>query len=270
MIICTDSFYLIISYYIVFCKKYYIGIKKIDVMFWLNTGQIRQQIIGISFAIPAISRYQFKMSSTDYTPFLLAQITDLQQRLSKQEATISGLKTEVERLTGRPMATMGMSAPTPVKTSIPLTNTIMPDGRASRGMMRDKPMQRDADVRTRRPQIAQSDDRASHQSMSLSDVLKPGEDVTIQVGVGKDGDGSPTFTQCVAVFDGTTLTVTKCELASSLMGMKSTKPGEILYKFIEELKSAGHLKRSFSIAPWKLCSVVRDGSRRTLEQLRTG
>jgi hypothetical protein len=51
--------------------------------------------------------------------------------------------------------------------------------------------------------------------------------------------------------------------------MKSSKPGEILYKFIDELKSSGHIKKTFTIAPWKLCFVERDGVKKSLEELRT-
>jgi hypothetical protein len=105
--------------------------------------------------------------------------------------------------------------------------------------------------------------------MSLSDVLKKGESVTIQVGTGKDSEGNFTNTTAEATFDGTDLVVDECELVESLVGMKSSKPGEILYKFIDELKSAGHIKRTFTIAPWKLCFVERDGVKQTLEELRT-
>jgi hypothetical protein len=53
-----------------------------------------------------------------------------------------------------------------------------------------------------------------------------------------------------------------------MVGVQSAKPGEILYQFIDALKESGHLKRSFTIAPWKLCTVVRDGQTQTLEELR--
>jgi hypothetical protein len=104
--------------------------------------------------------------------------------------------------------------------------------------------------------------------MSLSDILEANETVTIQVGTGKDAEGKFTYTTATATFDGTDLVVKECELVESLVGMKSSKPGEILYKFIDELKSAGHIKRTFTIAPWKLCLVERDGIRSTLEELR--
>ncbi len=105
--------------------------------------------------------------------------------------------------------------------------------------------------------------------MALSDVLEKDETVTIQVGTGKRADGAFTYTTATAVFDGTDLTVTECELAESIVGMKSSKPGEILYKFIDELKTKGHITKTFTIAPWKLCSVTRNGTKMTLEQLRS-
>jgi len=57
-------------------------------------------------------------------------------------------------------------------------------------------------------------------------------------------------------------------LVSSLIGMTTQKPGEILYRFIDELKNGGHIKRTFSVAPWKLCFVKRNGVEITLDQLR--
>jgi hypothetical protein len=105
--------------------------------------------------------------------------------------------------------------------------------------------------------------------MSLADVLHKDEMVDIVVHTGKDEGGNFIDSTAVATFDGTDLTVTECELASSLVGMKSSKPGEILYKFIDELKSAGHIKRTFTIAPWKLCFVTRNNIRQSLEDLRT-
>jgi hypothetical protein len=131
---------------------------------------------------------------------------------------------------------------------------------------------------TNRPQAARpfkerqpfkAKDSQAYPSVSLSDVLSKDEHVTIQVGVGKDADGKFSYTSALAVFDGSDLLVTECPLVSSLVGVKSSKPGEILYKFIDELKSAGHIKRTFTIAPWKLCSVERDGKTMTLEEVRS-
>ena len=75
-------------------------------------------------------------------------------------------------------------------------------------------------------------------------------------------------TTLTSTFDGTNLNVKKCDAMPSMVGMKTQKPGEILYKFIEELKNAGQIKRAFSVAPWKLCFVQRDGVVLTLDELR--
>ena len=238
------------------------------------------------------------MSSVDYTPVLLAQVTDLQMRLTTQESVIAALKAEVERLSGRPVNVSHpvASSGNTMRASVPLLPTASlprhdgphaprgyprsprPDGaahpRAFNGPTRDQRAHNgeQQQPRRQRPQVAgagESQERVAHPTMSLSDVLKNGEEVTMTVGTGKDSEGKWSEASALATFDGTDLVVTRCELISSLVGMKSSKPGEILYKFIDGLTEAGHVKRKFSIAPWKLCSVVRDGQKHTLEQLRT-
>lgn len=233
------------------------------------------------------SNKQSKMNSTiDYTPVLLAQLTDLQMRVTKQDATIAALKTEIERLTGH-----SLTFPDTMRTSVPLRSHDSGDfrrqprglgtsnrstGAAGAGIGTRPP--RDGVPRpytngaTRtRPKVATSDDKSSdspRNSMSLSDVLEKDETVTIQVGTGKDSEGKFTYTTATATFDGTDLTVTECKDVKTLVGMKSSKPGEILYKFIDALKNSGVIKKTFTIAPWKLCFVERDGVRQSLEQLR--
>lgn len=108
----------------------------------------------------------------------------------------------------------------------------------------------------------------THRMVSLSDILTTNEEVTFYVNTGKDSKGEFTKSTVVTTFDGTNLTVTCCEHVSSLVGLQTQKPGEILYKFIEELKNGNHIKRTFSVAPWKLCYVIRDGQMITLDQLR--
>jgi hypothetical protein len=221
-------------------------------------------------------------STVDYTPVLLAQLTDLQIRVTKQDATISALKAEVERLTGH-----SLSVPNTMRTSVPLRSHESNDMRQQREPrptygttrpVRDggRPLRDggrpDSEYTTRsKPKVANSvtsGDKSHHPTMSLSDVLQNNETVTIQIGTGKDSDGKFTYTTATASFDGSDLTVTSCELAESIVGMKSSKPGEILYKFIDALKSSGHIKRVFTIAPWKLCFVERNGIRKSLEELR--
>ena len=215
-------------------------------------------------------------SSIDYTPVLLAQLTDLQMRVTKQDATIAALKADVERLTGHSVCVSDAST---MRTSVPLRPSAQEYKPRNDFRPRSPLVPRDAhDVRggaggasapRSRPRVAGGDTAHKHPTMSLSDVLEKDESVTIQVGTGKDAEGKFTYTTAQATFDGTDLTVTACELVKSLMGMKSSKPGEILYKFIDELKNAGHITKTFTIAPWRLCSVVRNGSMMTLEQLRS-
>ena len=104
--------------------------------------------------------------------------------------------------------------------------------------------------------------------IALSDILVTDEDVTFYVNTGNDSNGNMTQTTAVASFDGSDLIVSTCDLVPSLVGLQTQKPGEILYKFIEELKNANHIKRTFSVAPWKLCYVVRNGQQQTLDELR--
>ena len=235
-------------------------------------------------------------STVDYTPVLLAQLTDLQMRVTKQDATITALKAEVERLTGHTLTVSDT-----MRTSVPLRShdareqnfrpnrfngQQMQQGQQGQGMQRParstgytgsnatRPSYPAAGAGSApssrsRPQVAPTGDKPAHPSMSLSDVLEKDETVTIQVGTGKDSEGNFTTTTATATFDGTNLCVTECEMVESLVGMKSAKPGEILYKFIDELKSSGHIKKTFTIAPWKLYFVERDGVKQSLEQLRT-
>ena len=176
---------------------------------------------------------------------VLSQIADLQSRLSSQEATIASLKSQLDR--GYSVAPMRMSVP-------------LNDGRPPRGPRRD-PRDPRRDPRDRRK-------TTPHPTLSLSDVLQKKENVTIEIKTGLN-DGVQTYAVALTSFDGTNLNVTQCDLANSLVGMKSSKPGEVLYRFMEELKEAGHIKNTFGIAPWKLCFVERNGVRVSLEELRS-
>lgn len=211
-------------------------------------------------------------STVDYTPIILAQLTDLQGRVTKQDAVIAALLTTVERLSGQTITVSDT-----MRTSVPLRSHQSSDGPSfkrgrpqvagARSQVANAKSDRERQpVRERQPFKAKD---SGYPSVSLSDVLSKDEHVTIQVGVGKDADGKFMYTSALAVFDGSDLLVTECPLVSSLVGVKSSKPGEILYKFIDELKSAGHIKRTFTIAPWKLCSVERDGKTMTLEEVRS-
>ena len=193
-------------------------------------------------------------------------MTDLQMRISKQESTITALKNQVERLSGQTNVT-------PMRISVPLHDGRPPraprDNRDSRAPRRDprdprdNRDNRDRDPRDRKPRVG-----TPYPTMSLSDVIEPDEQVTIQIKTVLN-DGVQEYATALTVFDGTELEVTDCELADSLVGLKSSKPGEILYKFMEALKDAGHIKNTFGIAPWRLCFVERNGVKKTLEELRS-
>jgi hypothetical protein len=103
--------------------------------------------------------------------------------------------------------------------------------------------------------------------IQLSQLLKDGEEVTIQISTGKAEDGSYVYTSVCATYQDGKLTVSKSELTPSLVGLVSEKPGEILYKFMDELKKLDHIKKTYNVAPWKCSSVVRDGKRLTLSEL---
>ena len=119
-----------------------------------------------------------------------------------------------------------------------------------------------------RPAHSAQSAQSAHPSIPLSAVLSPQEEVTFQVILQKGEDGQPIYASFVALFDGTQLNVIKNDLVASMIGQQSAKPGELLYRFIDALKEGGHLKRTFTVAPWKLCYVVRDRVNVTLEVLR--
>jgi len=156
-----------------------------------------------------------------------------------------------------------------MRMSVPLN-----DGRPPRAPRRDNHDPRDRrdprDNHDRRDPRDRRGPRVStpHPTLTLSDVISNNEKVTIQIKTGVDDNGVQSFTTALTVFDGTCLEVVECALANSLVGMKSSKPGEILYRFMEELKEGGHIKSTFGIAPWRLCFVERNGVRVSLEELR--
>jgi hypothetical protein len=236
------------------------------------------------------------MSNIDYTPVILAQITDLQLRITKQDGIISSLKAEVERLSGHTINVRD----TTMQTSIPLrsiqqlqntninTNTRNRDRNRINNPRDDynqdnkeniNPKENHHNHRHREREHNYNQQRVNHHShnhnqnnnnytentFNLANILNEKERVTIEVNTQSDNNGK---TSAIAEFNGKELVIIECELVPSLIGMKSSKPGEILYRFIQELKSIGHIQKLFSIAPWKLCFVERNGIRSNLEQLR--
>ena len=226
------------------------------------------------------------MSNIDYTPVLLAQLTDLSMkftdlsmRLTQVESVNSTLKAELERITGRNVVVKSMSS---VKTSVPLI-PMMHSGQVSAPINRppregisiaELAAQQQAhqskpqSLSHHQKQILRRKQHDPNEPFPLSNILLPNEEVSIAVNTHKDDQGNIQHTTCVTTFDGTNLVVKRCDLVPSLINMSFSKPGEILYRFIDELTKAGHLKRAFSTAPWKLCFVERDGQRMNLEEVR--
>ena len=181
---------------------------------------------------------------TDFNTIILSQITDLQGRISKQDTIISELKTEIDRLSMTPQWVPKTPQWVPKTPNAP-TNKKMPD------------------TPVKGPNPNSMKVSIPYPTMSISDVLNTDETVYMEIRNGKDS-----FTTAVCNFDGTDLTVKEAELATSIIGLKSSKPGEILYKFMESLHKDGHISKTFGIAPWKLCFVKRHGVKKSLEELR--
>jgi hypothetical protein len=189
--------------------------------------------------------------SNDFTSTL---VLNLQQRVVCMENTIGFLTREVHRLSQ-------LTAPVPqgFQTTIPLQP--VPQGR------RPYVPQQEPFVPFRAPlvpQLRHQDDNP----VTLSDILTNGEVVTFGIHTGRDVSGGMTTSLLTTIFDGNNLKVTGCDAVPSLIGTQSTKPGEILFKFMHGLIKANMLQRTFNALPWRLASVMRNGLPVTLAQLR--
>lgn len=196
--------------------------------------------------------------STDSQKTDSQKIAEMQNTIHHLSVTVNALVQEVARLSYASQSGRVM------KTSIPLLPTQPAQVHENRAVKKGRrpygELRQSANANAEKPQ---------HAPVPLSTLLKTNEDVTFFVYVeDKQISPRPIRTTAEATFDGTHLIVKDCDLVPSLAGMKTQKPGEILYKFIEELKNGGHIKRTFSVAPWKLCFVTRDGEEVTLDQLR--
>jgi hypothetical protein len=198
--------------------------------------------------------------SNDFTSTL---VLNLQQRVICMENTIGFLTREVHRLS--------QLAPTHAsqqgfQTTIPLQPA--PQGR------RPYLPQREPTISSRVPLVShsqshsQSQQEEAVQPIALSELLNHGEVVTFGIHTGRDAAGGTTTSLLTTTFDGTNLKVTGCDTVSSLIGTQSTKPGELLFKFMHGLVDAGLLQRTFNALPWRLASVMRNGLPVTLAQLR--
>lgn len=208
-------------------------------------------------------------SNTVYK-LLSSEIKALASRISRQDELIAVLQSEIVRLSSgsvrggrddfrpphRTAGGAGVAATNPFKGSIPLSSGTSASTAAP--------------VKRTRPPISTDSKPATETPISLSDVLKKDEVVTVEVGLTRYEDGTfSNYATCVASFDGTDLNVTGCDLAAEMVGFKTSKPGEILYKFMDALIKGKHIKGKFACPPWKLCSVVRDGAKVTLDELRS-
>lgn len=202
---------------------------------------------------------QKKVDSNTITLHLtIMSLTDLQNRLTVAEAAIAALTAQVHYLSGHQ---------TQVKTAIPLQSIHSRGGRGGRGGYNGRDNY-NAGGLTRTYTQPPQNDQENWAPTALSDILQNNEEVTFTINTGKNNQGAFTTTTAVAVFDGTNLKVTACTDIPSLVGLTSSKPGEILYKFMNELKEANLITRTFQALPWRLCSVERDGQRETLSNLR--
>jgi len=180
------------------------------------------------------------------------------------EAEISNLQAQLQSLQRR----VSMERPYQgVNTYVPLQRPRHDyhDSKEERGRPRNVNRAYPNHVREKKDYREQREQK-EYKVVSLKDVLTVGEEVTLKVLVRTDGVDS--HTTAVSVFDGTHLSVKLCELVPELVNTVSDKPGQLLYQFIDGLLEKGHLKRRFSVAPWRLCFVTRDGVEKTLEELR--
>jgi hypothetical protein len=184
---------------------------------------------------------------------------NLQTRLQNVENSLAHLTHMVHRLSGNHYS-QG------TKPSIPLS-PLQTDNTYRNTAMRSR---NNAFIQPRENEFRRAPQESQQEMppVNLSDLLQNGETVTFQINTGKDGEGNITFKTVLATFDGTSLKVKECEAVPSLVNLTSTKPGEILFKFMFALKEANIITRTFNALPWRLCSVVRDGNRQTLSQLR--
>lgn len=236
------------------------------------------QILNITICITYPSFSKFNKLQMDISSVLLAQLTDLQRRITNQDATISALKAEVERIGGNRIS--GASAsfslqPPPLRTGpgpspVPLKRGMRDSYEPPNRIYGDKPHIRDTSKYDKRERTDNHNKRDTtfKESISLSSILTNGEEVTFQASINNEESGIQKAS-CIAVFSDNNFTVKSCEVMNSFVGQKFDKPGALLYKFIASLHDEGHSKwKSSSVAPWKWCSVVRDGKQITLEDLR--
>lgn len=173
---------------------------------------------------------------------LLATVTDLEERLVAVRRQLA------EELAGRPSQMRQSYLSHPSRPSIRL----------------QPPMSQSQSQQPRQRQRQSEQSGQAYRTVALSDVLHNGEVVHIRLHLSREEDAT-----LVCRYDGETLEVCGSEHVPSMVGLKAVKPGELVYRFMDELKAAGLLTRTFTVAPWRVCFVVRDGVEVTVESLRS-
>jgi len=204
---------------------------------------------------------------------ILAQITDLQRRITNQDAVIVCLKDEIASLRGTGQRSPHTIAPRPPIHATPSPTTESTDDEKQQ----QRPLRKRPGIAPIPPATGTGgtggtgeEKKEQRSQWNLSTLLNENEEVTFSVGLGRDDRGMHSqFTTLSSTFDGKEFLVTSAveKCTKEMIGMKSDKPGAILFKFIELLYENSIIHEKFSIAPWKLCSVIRGGKRLTLEYL---
>ena len=195
-------------------------------------------------------------------------VLNLQQRVAYMENALSFLSNEVQRLSqGHAPVSQGF------QTSIPLQpiqgrRPYVPRPQGVTTISHASHPSHASQTQTRPYSQPRTQQEEAPAPIALSEILQTNEAVTFGIHTGRDVTGNLTTSTVLATFDGTDLTVTECAAVASIVGLKTSKPGEILFKFMAALKEAGILQRTFNALPWRLASVQRDGQRLTLAQLR--
>lgn len=184
------------------------------------------------------------------------ELQNIQYRLAMAENAIAYL---TQRLNSQPAPQQAPHAPQSLQTAIPL------QGRRPYAQHASHASQSRQSHASHAPNTPYTQDPPA--PIPLSEILTTGEVVTFGIFTGRDENGIKTST-VLATFDGTDLFVTECATVPSLVGLKTPKAGEILFKFMNGLKETGLIENTFNALPWRLASVQRDGQKVTLAQLR--
>jgi hypothetical protein len=215
-------------------------------------------------------------TNANLIPLILAQLTDLQMRVTAQESVINSLKQDIiylssksaahtTALSGRDMSLSAAAAPfTPIKGKSTM-NTSIPLKSHSGYKTHDNPSSLGAPKK--RPQVGKPfvASVAPMPQFSVSDLLNEGEEVIFEIKLSRDDTTNVT---CKAQYSDGGFTITGAEHVGDFVGQTFDKAGAILFKYIEMLQAKGLYKwATVKIKPWRLGHVVRDGNIITLEQL---